>query len=206
MKKKDFKQLEAVWYDKLKASGFHDQEAFKSKDKVYEFSPYLNSKISMLPSQYAKRLAKIATPAYESFRNYLMHGPFYPNLHIKYQKERYNGGFTGLFSDFLDSQDIYWNEVESLSWQFYCDGATYRGISKELRRLYRLKKLSTPTRSLKKGMPFSLYYIQKLIPKLKQASADFNRTDPNGYFVLQEEREELLGYLPESNKPLGELE
>lgn len=243
MKNKTFNDLKNHWYKKLKDEGFEDQEHFYYENRnEFRETPYLQSSRSMRQDQQHYKRAKISSQAYNSYQNYLVHGPFYPNLHVKYQEIRHldqkdlvKVGFGRLkancaasnaspqaskpqtplfagsqgtltFSGFLASQEVYWNETETIAFQLYIDGFTYREISDELRRLYKQNRLSTTYRDkYRKRLPYSLFYVQKLIPKIRAASDRFNSTAYEGSNVYEAERQEAWEDGPEANQPVKGL-
>jgi hypothetical protein len=82
----------------------------------------------------------------------------------------------------------------------YCDGATYREISKQLRKLHKAKKLKQNTKR-NTSAPYSLYWVKTTVHELIIESRLFNRYHPEGLFNDLEDLEDGI----EHNTPVKDL-
>lgn len=198
-KQKEFIALQNEWYEKLKKDGFEDIEFYNPKTGQGHNSPYMRTRNSPHARQLAQNYSPQLLQHFRLCQNYLAHGPFYSNLRSKYLKLRANGDLPAKirsFPDFQRAQDIYYSRAESTAWQLYCDGSTLREISVELRRLHKLQKLGKPPKrwgKAAKGEPYSIFWVKKLIDRVKLDSVKFNLTDYEGIYVVDAEKDDEDG-------------
>ena len=183
-KSKEFIALQAEWYDKLKKDGFEDLEWFNPKTGIGQGSHYLRSSNNFTMGELRRKYSSNLHQHYRLCQNFFSHGPFYPNLKHKYDT---NDELSSIYPNFgayaaaLVKKSTYYNKAESKLWQMYCEGATVRQISAELRRLYRAGKLPKPAKSrLRAGQPYSTYWVHDRIHMLRVASIEFNKNHPEG--------------------------
>lgn len=233
-KTKEFIALQNKWYKKLKQDGFEDIEFYNPKTGSGQSSPFM--KTDRIPDTGQLRAAYSIELEnhYRLSRNFLAHGPFYPNLKRKYLKFRKNGAlysFTNskndldlqsftpeqfrkafrTFKAFHKAHDPYITRAQSKAWQLYCDGLTIREISDELRRLHSYKKLGKPPKrwgKATKGKPYSTFWVKTAIDRLKVDSIRFNATHSEGIDLWSgesaESGESILDFI--SSESLGSRE
>lgn len=192
----EFLELNKEWYDKLKKDGFEDIEWFNPKTGIGQGSPFLRSKSSPDLGTLRARYSSALSQHYRLCRNFAAHGPFYTKIKHIYSNSKDLQRSFPRFRQYFLSLDKAYSPAEEELWNMYADGCTIREISRELRRLHKLKKLGkSPKRWGKayKGQPYSIFWVQQRLKALKVDCAIFNQTHPEGIKLGQDDEESLPG-------------
>ena len=199
---KEFRKLQAEWYEKIKQDGFNDIEWFNSDTGFGQNSPFLNPSMGSL----RRRLSSSTSQHFRICRNFLQHGPFYPNLLENFIKinsledfilqeylisdskffPRYSSQpleASEAFKDYLQQYPDYLDSLDYMVFNAYTEGVKLLDTSNELRRLHSLNqvpKARKPIELRKSGEPYSIFWVTKRIEYIKKECALFNWTDPEG--------------------------
>ena len=200
----EFRELQTEWYDKLKEEGFDDLEWFDPKTGMGLGTPYLKNSTSITPGELCRKYHPELDNHYRLCRNFLAHGPFYPNLEEKYRNSSSLQDKYKSFGLFLGKSRPYFSRALSELFKMYTEGRTIRQISTELRKLHKSKQLGKPPKhkgKYSKAEPYSIYWVHSHLKSMKLAMIEWNTTAEEGINAWQ--AEEVDEFDPSLNRPVG---
>jgi hypothetical protein len=188
---KEFVKLQSEWYDKLKDEGFEDIEYFSGRSAHSLDTPYLGTKRQPTSGSLRRRYSSQTSNHYRMCRNFLQNGPFTPILWQKYKNSGTLQTSHPTFTSFTRTFDQTFNRADFHLFRLYTEGLPFLEMSEELRRLYRLNKISVAKKSRqpsKDREPFSVFWVFKRVKELKIEMYRWNYTDSEGLGELEDDR------------------